>query len=95
VAPAWNKFDDLTMWWQTYITRKDAYPDIHAAIDYTWVSEKVGWEGLQWNNMPLTLDKQAWQKVDKILEIVEFSFSQLSTDAERKAFDGRLYDLTK
>jgi hypothetical protein len=45
--------------------------------------------------MPLTLDNQAWQEVDKILEIVEFIFIDPLAPAEQEAFQNRVYDLIK
>ena len=45
--------------------------------------------------MPLMLDNQAWQKVDKILEIVEFTFVDPLAPAEQEAFQDRVYDLIK
>ena len=61
----------------------------------SWTSGSLGLPKLYWDNMPLMLDNQAWQKVDKILEIVEFTFVDPLAPAEQEAFQDRVYDLIK
>jgi hypothetical protein len=41
--------------------------------------------------MPLTPDFQSYQKLDKILEVVEFAFEKGLSPGERKAFEYRIY----
>ena len=89
VLPAWNTPANLTRWWQA------AGSGVGAKITHTWTSDRVGWEDLEWEAMPLTPDKQLRQKVDKILEIVDFKFEDNLTDAEKTAFGRCVYDLTK
>lgn len=43
--------------------------------------------------MPLTRDKQHWQKVNKIMEAIEFNFAQDLPAAEKTAFEGRVHAL--
>lgn len=45
--------------------------------------------------MPLMADHQSWQKLDKILEVVEFTFEQGLSPAEKKAFEHRVYAFTR
>ncbi|KAF3046594.1 hypothetical protein E8E12_011124 [Didymella heteroderae] len=84
----WNTPANLTRWWQA------AGSGVGAKITHTWTSDRVGWEDLEWEAMPLTPDKQLRQKVDKILEIVDFKFEDNLTDAEKTAFGRCVYDLT-
>jgi len=41
--------------------------------------------------MPLTPDFQSHQKLDKILEVVDFAFEKDLSPGERKAFEHRIY----
>jgi len=50
---------------------------------------------LQWENLPLTPDNQAWQEIDKILEMVVFNFAQGLSPAEKEAFQQSVYAFTK
>jgi len=43
----------------------------------------------------LTPDKQSYQAVDKVLELVEFTFTQELKSAEKEAFLYRLHNLIK
>lgn len=45
--------------------------------------------------MPATPNKQHWQKVDKILEIVDFMFERDLTNDEKTAVEEHVYALTK
>jgi hypothetical protein len=86
---AWNTPADLSRWWQA--TGSDAGIKIH----YSWTSEEIGWEDLQWEHMPSVLDEEHWQEVNKILEIVDFKFEKNLTDDEKTAFSEHVYALTK
>lgn len=86
---AWNTPADLTRWWQA------AGSSAVAKIQCSWTVEKLGWEDLKWDTMPATPDKQGWQKVDKILEIVDFKFERDLTNDEKTAVEERIYALTK
>lgn len=91
----WTTLADQTKWWHDYTSNKQTGAGIKANIECTWTGERIGWKNLEWDNMPLTSDKQHWQKVNKALEIVQFAFTQNLTAAEKTTFEGRLYDLTK
>ena len=41
--------------------------------------------------MPLTPDFQSHQKLDKILEVVDFAFEKRLSPGARKAFEYRIY----
>ncbi len=45
--------------------------------------------------MPLTSNKQSWQHVDKVLEIVEFDFAHRLSPAEKDAFEYRAHAFTR
>ncbi|KAF3051530.1 hypothetical protein E8E11_008010 [Didymella keratinophila] len=79
IVCTWNTPADLTRWWQA------AGSSAVAKIQCSWTVEKLGWEDLKWDTMPATPDKQGWQKVDKILEIVDFKFERDLTNDEKTA----------
>jgi hypothetical protein len=89
VTPAWNTPADLTRWWQA------AGNAALARIQFSWTTEQLGWGDLEWDTMPATPNKQHWQKVDKILEIVDFMFERDLTNDEKTAVEERVYALTK
>lgn len=45
--------------------------------------------------MPLMADHQSWQKLGKILEVVEITFERDLSPAERKVFEHRVYAFTR
>ena len=98
MAIAWNTTSELTHWWQNHSIDKHSNHCVDPPscnVDRLWASDEVGLPKLEWGNMPLTPDKQAWQEVDKILEIVGFVFAQNLSPAEKEAFEHRVYALTK
>ncbi|KAF9699748.1 hypothetical protein EKO04_002197 [Ascochyta lentis] len=91
----WNTSSDLAQWWQSLAiddnTGNAVIPS--CTLGWSWTSNVVGLQKLNWESLPLTADKQSYEAVDKVLEIVEFSFATDLTPLEKEAFLHRLYDL--
>ncbi|KAJ8115072.1 hypothetical protein OPT61_g3188 [Boeremia exigua] len=85
---AWNTTSDLESW------RQDPAFQVRCNVDSIWTSDDTGLSKLAWEDMPLTVDKQSWQHVDKILEIINFTFTRDLSTAEREAFQHRACALT-
>ncbi|KAH6638228.1 hypothetical protein C7974DRAFT_391113 [Boeremia exigua] len=85
---SWDTTVDFEQWRQNIAVRD------HCSVDLTWTSGEVGMPKLKLEDMPLTPDNQSWQDVDKILEIVEFTFMQNLSPVEKEAFEHRVYALT-
>ena len=45
--------------------------------------------------MPLTPDFQSYQELDKILEVVEYTFERGLSPVERKDFERRVYEFIR
>jgi hypothetical protein len=82
---AWHSSDDFKQWQQTVTSHDDV------SLKCSWFSKRGDLSLLEWDNMPLTPDFQSRQKLDKILEVVQFAFEKDLSPGERKAFEYRIY----
>lgn len=81
----WRSSDEFKQWQQAVTSHDDV------SLKYSWFSKRGDLSLLEWDNMPLTPDFQSYQKLDKILEVVEFAFEKDLSPGERKAFEYRTY----
>jgi hypothetical protein len=82
---AWHSSDDFKQWQQAVA----GYDDV--SLDCSWFSKRGDLSLLEWDNMPLMPEFQSYQKLDKILEVVELAFEKRLSPGERKAFEHRIY----
>jgi hypothetical protein len=82
---AWHSSDDFKQWQQAVTSHADI------SLKCSWFSKRADLSLLEWDNMPLTPDFQSYQKLDKILEVVEFAFEKRLSPGARKAFEDRIH----
>jgi hypothetical protein len=87
--PAWHSSDDLERWQRAATSHEDV------GLECSWYSKRGDLSLLEWDNMPLTPDFQSYQELDKILEVVEFTFERGLSPVERKDFERRVYEFIR